>query len=128
MIVPPSFEPDGGLTAKMAGVRMAIWKVNGVAAFTRSSVAVPEPTTTVIVALRVGVVAPRSTAGVTTTIWVAVTEETVPSLGVPLPVSNSTRAGARKLVPVMVTTSPPWGLPKVGVNDVMVGAVDPGPG
>src|SRR6185436_3413124 len=60
-----------------------------------------------------------SNGGAMTTICVGETETTKASLaGWPLPGSKSTRTGARKFVPVMMTCWPPCGIPVAGVVQV----------
>ena len=59
-------------------------------------------------------------------ICVLVNELTKASFTVPLPRSKRTRIGPLKFVPVIVMTSPPSGLPVVGVMLVTVGVVDGG--
>src|SRR5437867_11063817 len=72
---------------------------------------------------------PTSTAGVTTTICVGLTETTKASFGVaPMPGSNNTRTGEMKFVPVMMTCSPPCGRPVEGETAVIVGVVEGGCG
>src|SRR6266508_5599143 len=71
---------------------------------------------------------PRSIRGVTAMIWLFVKELTKASFTVPLPKSKSTRTGPMKFVPLIVMTSPPSGLPVVGVMFVIVGFVDGGGG
>jgi len=70
----------------------------------------------------------RSIRGVIATICVELTEATKASLGLPSPISNNTRTGERKFVPVIATCVPPAGGPVAGVTAVIVGMVPVGGG
>ena len=125
--VPPPIGPDVGCNARTMGVRTADVNVKPDALTTRCSAWVPACVMTITSAAWV-VPAARSIAGVTTVMDVLVNAATKPSLTVPLPRSKRTRIGPLKFVPVIVSVSPPCGLPVFGVMLVIVGVVDGGGG
>src|SRR5215212_6878596 len=118
--VPPLIEPDVGDSEWMIGVRDVLRNVNASFAETRSSVAVPTCVTTMMSAASCWP-APRLTDGVITSMNVSPEFVITACTGTPVPVSNSTRSGPMKFVPLMRMMSPPCGLPTGGTTELMVG-------